>query len=126
MGANAAAGDGNQQDNAAALATADENFIFGSAIAVSSATQVNNNNYVKNSSTQNNAVLNSSGNNGSGNIGMNVTSGDFNQQKNNLAIAVSGGRVATAAASASQSSTNLVVDNKGVRPTKPPPSVAAS
>lgn len=115
MGANAAAGDGNQQDNAAALATADENFIFGSAIAVSSATQVNNNNYVKNSSTQNNAVLNNSGNNGSGNIGMNVTSGDFNQQKNNLAIAVSGGRVATAAASANQSSTNLVVDNKGVQ-----------
>ncbi|UMZ09212.1 heme utilization protein [Pseudomonas sp. MPFS] len=115
MGANAAAGDGNQQDNAAALATADERFIFGSAIAVSSATQVNNNNYVKNSSTQNNAVLNNSGNNGSGNIGMNVTSGDFNQQKNNLAIAVSGGRVATAAASANQSSTNLVVDNKGVQ-----------
>ncbi|NBF02043.1 heme utilization protein [Pseudomonas sp. Fl5BN2] len=115
MGANTAAGDGNQQDNAAALATADETFIFGSAVAASSATQVNNNNYVKNSSTQNNAVLNNSGNNGSGNIGMNVTAGDFNQQKNNLAIAVSGGRVATAAASANQSSTNLVVDNKGVQ-----------
>ena len=115
MGANVAAGDGNQQDNAAALATADESFIFGSAVAASSATQVNNNNYVKNSSTQNNAVLNNSGNNGSGNIGINVTAGDFNQQKNNLAIAVSGGRVATAAASANQQSTNLVVDNKGVQ-----------
>ncbi|MGE8399650.1 MAG: hypothetical protein ACN6NZ_06895, partial [Burkholderiales bacterium] len=115
MGANVAAGDGNQQDNAAALATADESFIFGSAVAASSATQVNNNNYVKNSSTQNNAVLNNSGNNGSGNIGINVTAGDFNQQKNNLAIAVSGGRVATAAAAANQQSTNLVVDNKGVQ-----------
>ncbi|MCO7571895.1 MULTISPECIES: heme utilization protein [Pseudomonas chlororaphis group] len=115
MGANVAAGDGNQQDNAAALATADESFIFGSAVAASSATQVNNNNYVKNSSTQNNATLNNSGNNGSGNIGINVTAGDFNQQKNNLAIAVSGGRVATAAASANQASTNLVVDNKGVQ-----------
>lgn len=115
MGANVAAGDGNQQDNAAALATADESFIFGSAVAASSATQVNNNNYVKNSSTQNNASLNNSGNNGSGNIGINVTAGDFNQQKNNLAIAVSGGRVATAAASANQASTNLVVDNKGVQ-----------
>ncbi|OBZ23110.1 heme utilization protein [Pseudomonas protegens] len=115
MGANVAAGDGNQQDNAAALATADESFIFGSAVAASSATQVNNNNYVKNSSTQNNAVLNNSGNNGSGNIGINVTAGDFNQQKNNLAIAVSGGRVATAAASANQQSTSLVVDNKGVQ-----------
>ncbi len=47
MGANIAAGDGNQQDNAAALATADESFIFGSAVAASSATQTNTNNYVK-------------------------------------------------------------------------------
>ncbi|HGM5553836.1 heme utilization protein [Pseudomonas putida] len=115
MGANVAAGDGNQQDNAAALATADESFIFGTAVAASSATQVNNNNYVKNSSTFNNATLNNAGNNGSGNIGINVSSGNFNQQKNNLAIAVSGGRVATAAASANQSSTGLVVENKGVQ-----------
>ncbi|WP_434650946.1 heme utilization protein [Pseudomonas sp. D1-2] len=115
MGANIAAGDGNQQDNAAALATADESFIFGSAVAMSSATQVNNNNYVKNYSTLNNASLTNAGNNGSGNIGINVTAGNFNQQKNNLAIAVSGGRVAQAAASADQSSTGLVVDNKGVK-----------
>jgi hypothetical protein len=115
MGANIAGGDGNQQDNAAALATADESFIFGSAVAASSATQVNNNNYVKNNSTQNNASLTNAGNNGSGNIGINVTAGNFNQQKNNLAIAVSGGRVAQASASADQSSTGLVVDNKGVR-----------
>ncbi|MBC3385361.1 heme utilization protein [Pseudomonas sp. SWRI179] len=115
MGANIAAGDGNQQDNAAALATADESFIFGSAVAASSATQVNNNNYVKNNSTQNNASLTNAGNSGSGNIGINVTAGNFNQQKNNLAIAVSGGRVAQAAAAADQSSTGLVVDNKGVK-----------
>ncbi|MFJ2535934.1 MULTISPECIES: heme utilization protein [unclassified Pseudomonas] len=115
MGANTAAGDGNQQDNAAALATADESFIFGTAVAASSATQVNNNNYVKNSSTVNNATLNNAGNNGSGNIGVNVTAGNFNQQKNNLAIAVSGGRVAQAAAAANQSSTGLVVENKGVQ-----------
>ncbi|MBC3348937.1 heme utilization protein [Pseudomonas sp. SWRI196] len=115
MGANIAAGDGNQQDNAAAIATADEAFIFGSAVATSSAMQVNNNNYVKNNSTRNNASLTNAGNDGSGNIGINVTAGNFNQQKNNLAIAVSGGRVAEAAASADQSSTGLVVDNKGVR-----------
>lgn len=115
MGANIAAGDGNQQDNAAALATADEDFIFGSALATSSATQINNNNYVKNNSTRNNASLTGAGNDGSGNIGINVTSGNFNQQKNNLAIAVSGGRIAEAAASADQSTTGLVVDNKGVR-----------
>ncbi|MBC3372579.1 heme utilization protein [Pseudomonas sp. SWRI92] len=118
MGANIAAGDGNQQDNAAALATADESFIFGSAVAASSATQVNNNNYVKNNSTQNNASLTNAGNDGSGNIGINVTAGNFNQQKNNLAIAVSGGRVAQASAAADQSSTGLVVDNKGVKTDK--------
>jgi len=115
MGANIAGGDGNQQDNAAALATADESFIFGSAVAASSATQVNTNNYVKNNSTQNNASLTNAGNNGSGNIGINVTAGNFNQQKNNLAIAVSGGRIATASAAADQTSTGLEVDNKGVR-----------
>ena len=118
MGANVAAGDGNQQDNAAALATADESFIFGTAVAASSATQVNNNNYVKNSSTFNNATLNNAGNNGSGNIGINVSSGNFNQQKNNLAIAVSAGRVATAAAAANQTSSGLDVDNKADRVNK--------
>ena len=115
MGANVAGGDGNQQDNAAALATADESFIFGSATATSYAYQYNTDNYVKNRSTQNNATLNNAGNNGSGNIGMNVTAGNFNQQKNNLAIAVSGGRVATASADAYQSTTGLDVDNKADR-----------
>ncbi|AZD08384.1 Fap amyloid fibril major component [Pseudomonas chlororaphis] len=115
MGANVAAGDGNQQDNAVALATADESFIFGSAIATSEATQTNSGNYAKNSSSQNSASMSNAGNGGSGNIGINVTAGSFNQQKNNLAIAVSGGRVATAAASANQSSTGLDVENKGVR-----------
>lgn len=118
MGANVAAGAGNQQDNAAAIATADEKFIFGSAVAISSATQTNTDNYVKNHSTQNNATLNNSANNGSGNIGVNVAAGDFNQQKNNMAIAVSAGRVATAAAAANQTSTGLDVDNKADRVTK--------
>lgn len=115
MGANVAAGDGNQQDNAAALATADESFIFGSAAAASSATQTNTNNTVANYSNTNAASLTNSGNNGSGNIGVNVTAGDFNQQKNNLAIAVSGGRVAAAAAAADQSSSGLQVANNGTQ-----------
>ncbi|PKA68898.1 hypothetical protein ATI02_1702 [Pseudomonas baetica] len=115
VGMNNTAGDGNQQDNAAALATADESFIFGTAVAVSSATQVNNNNAVANYSTTNNANLNNVGNGGSGNIGVNNSAGNFNQQKNNLAIAVSGGRVANAAAAANQSSTGLVVSNNGTQ-----------
>ncbi|WP_026145626.1 hypothetical protein [Pseudomonas asplenii] len=115
MGANVAAGDGNQQDNAAALATADESFIFGTAVAASSATQTNTHNVVLNQSTQNNASMNNSGNNGSGNMGVNITAGNFNQQKNNLAIAVSGGRVATAAAAANQTESGLLVTNSGVQ-----------
>lgn len=115
LGMNNTAGDGNQQDNAAALATADESFIFGTAVAVSSATQVNNNNAVANASTTNNASLNNVGNGGSGNIGINNSAGNFNQQKNNLAIAVSGGRVANAAAAANQSSTGLTVANSATQ-----------
>ncbi|QKV64402.1 heme utilization protein [Pseudomonas sp. 43A] len=115
VGMNNTAGDGNQQDNAAALATADESFIFGTAVSVSSATQVNNNNAVANYSTTNNANLNNVGNGGSGNIGVNNSAGNFNQQKNNLAIAVSGGRVANAAAAANQSSTGLTVSNNGTQ-----------
>jgi hypothetical protein len=111
MGANVAAGNGNQQDNAAALATADEAFIFGSAVTVSSATQRSNGNTARNHSNTNNTSLNNAGNSGSGNIGINVTTGDFNQQKNNLAIAVSGGRVAVAAAAANQSTSGLNVTN---------------
>ncbi|MFJ4374598.1 heme utilization protein [Pseudomonas japonica] len=115
LGANTAAGDGNQQDNVAAIATADEKFIFGSAMAVSSATQNNIANTVKNYSTKNTATLNNSGNGSAGNIGINVTAGDFNQQKNNLAIAVSGGRVAVASAAANQTTTGLRVTNEADR-----------
>ncbi|WP_242208070.1 MULTISPECIES: heme utilization protein [unclassified Pseudomonas] len=115
VGMNNTAGDGNQQDNAAALATADESFIFGSAVSASSATQVNSGNSVANYSTTNTAGMNNVGNSGSGNIGVNNSAGNFNQQKNNLAIAVSGGRVAQAAAAANQSSTGLNVGNYGTQ-----------
>ncbi|MBK5511970.1 heme utilization protein [Pseudomonas sp. TH15] len=115
VGMNNTAGDGNQQDNAAALATADESFIFGSAVSASSATQVNANNAVGNYSSTANASLNNVGNGGSGNIGVNNSAGNFNQQKNNLAIAVSGGRVAQAAAAANQSSSGLSVSNNGTQ-----------
>ncbi|HGM5579031.1 TPA: heme utilization protein [Pseudomonas putida] len=115
LGANVAAGDGNQQDNVAAIATADENFIFGSAVAMAQATQTNSGNNVKNYSTSNNANLTGSANGSSGNIGINVTAGDFNQQKNNMAIAVSGGRVAAATGAANQNVGGLNVTNKADR-----------
>ena len=112
MGVNAAAGSGNQQDNAAAIATSDETFVFGTAASLTSVTQTNSHNNDHNYGTQNNALLKSSGNGSSGNVGINVAAGDFNQQKNNLAIAVSNGRIATAGATASQTSNNLSVINE--------------
>ncbi|WP_312936043.1 heme utilization protein [Pseudomonas sp.] len=115
LGANTAGGSGNQQDNVAAIATADESFIFGSAVALSTATQLNSGNNVLNRSASNNASLSNSANGSSGNIGVNVSAGDFNQQKNNLAIAVSGGRVAVAAAGANQTVQGLNVENRADR-----------
>ena len=112
MGVNAAAGSGNQQDNAVAIATADESFVFGTAASLTSATQTNSHNTDHNYGTQNNAKLDSSGNGSSGNVGINVAAGDFNQQKNNLAIAVSNGRIAGAGATANQTSNNLSVINE--------------
>jgi hypothetical protein len=117
MGANVAAGDGNQQDNAAAIAS-DEAFIFGTAngaSSLSSVNQVNNNNYVSNNSTVNTASISGSGNNSSGNIGLNSTSGNFNQQKNNMAIASGTNGQSQAISASSQSSTGLVVENQGVQ-----------
>lgn len=112
---NSAAGDGNQQANLAAIASSDESFIFGTSTAAASAAQYNNNNYVNNQSTVNSSTLNNVANSSSGNINANSAAGNFNQQKNDLAIASSGGRVAQAASAASQSSTNLVVENQGVQ-----------
>lgn len=118
VGGNNAAGDGNQQANNAAIATADEAFVFGSANALALASQNNVNNYVKNASTQNRAQVDNSVNSNSGNIGFNNAAGNFNQQKNDLAIAVSGGRVANAVSGASQNSTDLGVNNKADRENK--------
>ncbi|WP_248741499.1 MULTISPECIES: heme utilization protein [unclassified Pseudomonas] len=113
MNGNSAAGDGNEQANLAAIASSDESFIFGTSTAAASATQYNNNNYVNNMSVTNTSAISGAGNGSSGNITGNSAAGNFNQQKNDLAIASSGGRVAQAASSASQTSSNLVVENQG-------------
>ncbi|SEN22833.1 hypothetical protein SAMN04487857_1128 [Pseudomonas sp. ok272] len=112
---NVAAGDGNQQDNQLAIASSDESFIFGGggASASSTATQTNTSNTALNLSTPNKASINDSGNGSSGNLGLNVTAGQFNQQKNNTAIASAGSGVATANASTDQKSTKLLVNNIG-------------
>ncbi|MGH8332159.1 MAG: heme utilization protein, partial [Pseudomonas sp.] len=93
VGINVAAGNGNQQDNAAAIANAgadssvDNTFVFGYAEANARVRQYSNNNKVINYSTQNSAVMSGSANGSDGNMGINIAGGDLNQQKNTMAIA---------------------------------------
>ncbi|MEH6491136.1 hypothetical protein [Halopseudomonas sp.] len=89
-GVNVAAGDTNQQANAAAISTADAEFVFGntatSTIAVG---QFSAGNMLVNSGVTNNATVENSANDYSGNLGLNVAAGSFNQQKNDVTIASS-------------------------------------
>ncbi|WP_068827711.1 hypothetical protein [Pseudomonas sp. BMS12] len=86
-GVNVVAGDNNQQANAAAIATADSFFVFGiEAKAKIGVDQDGHDNKVYNDGTQNNALLNSDLSS-TGNLGLNLAAGNFNQQKNDLAIA---------------------------------------
>lgn len=101
--ANIAAGDGNQQDNQTAIAAGDADAVF----ALGTITQDNHNNISVQVATHNNASLNNSANGSSGNLGVNVTAGNFNQQKNQLAISSAKG----AAAAASSNTTQTSVDN---------------
>lgn len=110
VGINVAAGNGNQQDNAAAIANAgsdsslDNSFVFGMASATADVVQTSRNNRVDNYSTQSSAVMSGSASGAEGNIGINVAGGDLNQQKNTMAIANTGAPLgnATATASANQ------------------------
>ena len=113
VGVNIAGGDHNQQANSAALSTADEFFVFGTATASVNLNQTGTN-VVDNYSVTNSASVLDSGNNASGNIGINVASGVFNQQKNDFATATAGGFVATANSTATQSSTGNVTNNYAV------------
>lgn len=97
LGFNVAAGDNNVQDNAAALSATDASFSFGLADAEVFVNQSGTSNYTLNSGVTNTAGL--SGNafaNASGNIAVNVASGNNNMQKNALAgsVATSGRPIA--------------------------------
>ncbi|MBY1013850.1 hypothetical protein ILR34_26060 [Pseudomonas aeruginosa] len=111
VGVNVAAGDNNQQANAAALASADTSFVFGTATASTSVLQSGYGNTLNNYSNPNTASLSNSANNVSGNLGVNVAAGNFNQQKNDLAAAVSNGQYSTAGSAASQTSTGNTTVN---------------
>ena len=87
-GVNVVAGDTNQQANALAISTADAdaNFVFGTEASVG-VLQVNAGNQLLNQDVTNNASVDSVANGYSGNLGLNVAAGAFNQQKNDAAIA---------------------------------------
>lgn len=103
IGLNITAGDNNQQANSAALASADASFLFGSADAEIFARQDAQSNWVSNYATTNNAALGGNAlQNASGNIGVNISAGSNNQQKNDLAASVAVARMATATVAVKQ------------------------
>lgn len=88
LAVNVAGGDDNQQANATAMAVADAGFVFGTtALANIAVLQSGQGNKLHNYSTQNVAGLDKSVNDSTGHIAINLASGNFNQQKNDLAIA---------------------------------------
>ncbi|NZA25011.1 adhesin [Luteimonas sp. SJ-92] len=111
---NVAAGDNNAQDNAAALSAADASFAFGLADA-----EIFVNQYGAGNETMNMGVTNAAdvgGNafaNASGNIGVNVASGNNNEQKNAMAASVATAAYAQSSVSSNQVSTGNAVSNAG-------------
>jgi len=115
IGVNVTSGDNNQQANAAAITAADARFVFGSADAEIFAHQTAGGNVTTNLGSTNSATLGGSAlANASGNIGVNISAGNSNQQKNDLAISVGTARVATATASVDQVNGNNSTNNQTV------------
>lgn len=105
IGANVAAGDNNQQDNAAALSAADASFTFGLADAEVFVNQSGLANGTVNLGTTNDAsIADDAFSSASGNIGVNVAAGNNNQQKNAMAASVATSSFAQATVSSSQTS----------------------
>lgn len=105
IGVNVATGDNNQQDNAAALSAADASFTFGMADAEVFVNQAGLENQTYNAATTNMATVNGDAFSGaSGNVGLNVTSGNNNQQKNALSASVATSSFAQATVSSNQAS----------------------
>jgi hypothetical protein len=103
IGVNVTAGDNNQQANAAALSASDASFVFGSADAEIFANQNVQDNTVTNLGNTNQAALSGGAlANATGNIGVNISSGNSNQQKNDLAASVAVARMATATVTVTQ------------------------
>ncbi len=114
LGFNVAAGDNNAQDNAAALSAADSSFTFGMADAAVFVNQGGADNVTINKGVTNTAGAGDNAFSGAtGNIGVNITSGNNNEQKNALSASVATSRVATAAISSNQVSAGNFTKNEG-------------
>jgi hypothetical protein len=112
IGLNVSTGDNNQQANAAAFSAADASFVFGSSDAEVFAAQSVKNNTTTNYGHTNTATLNGNAlNSASGNIGVNIASGNNNQQKNDLAASVAVARIATATVGLTQTNSGNVTSN---------------
>ena len=114
IGMNVASGDNNAQDNAAALAATDADFAFGLADSEIDVGQTGMGNVTVNEGVKNDAyVTDNAFRWASGNIGVNVASGNNNQQKNALAASVATTKFAHAGVSVDQMSSGNVVSNAG-------------
>lgn len=103
IGVNVTAGDNNQQANAAALASSDASFVFGSADAEITAVQHAEHNTTRNLGNTNAAGLGGDAlANATGNIGVNISAGNSNQQKNDLSASVAVARMAQASVNVMQ------------------------
>ncbi|MBP1475272.1 hypothetical protein J7I44_13240 [Frateuria sp. MAH-13] len=114
IGMNVASGDNNAQDNAAALAATDADFAFGLADSEIDVGQTGMGNVTVNEGVKNDAyVTDNAFRWASGNIGVNVASGNNNQQKNALAASVATTKFAHAGVSVDQASSGNIVSNAG-------------
>ncbi|MHB1059578.1 MAG: adhesin [Rhodanobacter sp.] len=114
IGMNVAAGDNNAQDNAASLSAADASFSFGMADAEVFVNQNGSGNRTMNEGVTNAASIGGNAfNSATGNIGVNVTSGNNNEQKNALAASVATTAYAQSSISSNQISSGNAVSNAG-------------
>ncbi len=109
------AGDNNMQDNASAMASADDSaFVFGLVDAEVYVHQDTNNNTTNNYAVVNNATIGQhSFQDSAGNIGVNFAVGNSNLQKNNFSSAIASARVAEASVNTQQYSTENFTSNSG-------------
>ena len=110
IGMNISAGDTNVQDNAAALASVDSSFVFGSSSSMVGVGQLSSGNTTSNVGVQNRArVGDNAFSHASGNIGVNVAAGTGNGQKNTIAASVTSlGNVSASILSAQASGGNMI------------------